>query len=162
VLDQRQAVKDRMNRLAQLAKITKRPRQMFARLVQIAGGGELSGQQQARAGIKPQVGAGTLELDGVFDRRALDASTEAKLNARERGQALCEQSIVSCGFGKPQGTARVVLGGRWTVGELHDVGDVGVECSPEWGIVLGLVEGFAKALQRSIRVDRVLEHAAEA
>jgi hypothetical protein len=162
VLEQRQTVKHCVHRLAQLAEIIQRSIQVLACLVQITLRGELSCEQQARPWIEAQIRSGALELDGAFDCRALDASTEPELDARERGQALCEQGIVTCSFGKLQGTARVILGRGRAGGELRDVGDVCVECGSKRGIVLGVIEGFAKTLQRSIEMDRVLQHAAEA
>jgi len=120
---------------------------------QLTGRGELTRKQQARAGIDAEIGSGALEVDGAFDCRALDAPTKPELYARERGQALCEQGIVTCSFGKRQGTARVILGRGRASGELRDIGDVCMECGPKRGIVLGVVEGFAKTRERSIEMD---------
>jgi hypothetical protein len=161
VLEQRQAVKHRVKRLAPLTKLIQRPGQVVACPVQVTGRGELSRQHEARARIEAQIGSGALELDGAFHRPTLDASTQPELDASERGQALRKQGAVTCAFSELQGTACVVLGRSGTSSELQDVGHVCVEGATKSGVVLGMVERIAETLERSIGMDRVLEHVTE-
>jgi hypothetical protein len=124
VLEQRQAVKHRVEGLAPLTKLTQRPGQVVACLVEVTGRRELSGQQKAWARIEPQIGTRALELDGAFHRPTLDASTQPELDASQRRQALRKQGVVTCAFSELQGKACVVLGRGGTSGELHDVSHV--------------------------------------
>ena len=117
---------------------------MLPCLVEIPSRSELSCQQEARAGIDAQIGSGALEADGPFHCLALEATTAPEVDAGERGQALCEQSIVACAFGKLQGTARVILCRGRAGAELHDIGDVRVQGGAESRIGPGMVERLAK------------------